>query len=131
MSDTDEIEKFIKEHGITKCPSRPAAVLGESTPGWRRDRERRAECANSDKRRSSHQKQLRAVAGYDSKDMSDYGTKDSARRKEAKRNRARAKRRDQQLRDEAKTKRRKKSIVPDNSEAPSADDMSFARWHGL
>ena len=41
--DEAEIRKFITERGVTKCPPAAAAVLGESTPGWRRNAERRAE----------------------------------------------------------------------------------------
>ena len=41
--DEADIRKFIAERGVTKCPPAPAAVLGESTPGWRRNAERRAE----------------------------------------------------------------------------------------
>jgi hypothetical protein len=39
----DEIRKFIAERGVTKCPPAPAAILGESTPGWRRSVERQVE----------------------------------------------------------------------------------------
>jgi hypothetical protein len=41
--DEAEIRKFIAERGVTKCPPAAAAVLGESTPGWRRSVERRTE----------------------------------------------------------------------------------------
>ena len=41
--DEMEIRKFIAERGVTKCPPAPAAVLGESTPGWRRSVERQVE----------------------------------------------------------------------------------------
>ena len=41
--DEAEIQKFIAERGVTKCPPSPAAVLGESSPGWRRSVERQAE----------------------------------------------------------------------------------------
>jgi len=41
--DESEITKFIAERGVTKCPPAAAAVLGESTPGWRRSVERQAE----------------------------------------------------------------------------------------
>jgi len=43
LSDDDEIKTFIAQRGITICPSQPAAVLGETTPGWRRKVEGRAE----------------------------------------------------------------------------------------
>jgi hypothetical protein len=39
----EEIRKFIAERGVTKCPPAAAAVLGESTPGWRRSVERQVE----------------------------------------------------------------------------------------
>src|ERR1044071_1735116 len=38
-----EISKFIAERRVTKCPPAAAAVLGESSPGWRRNAERQAE----------------------------------------------------------------------------------------
>ena len=41
--DEMEIRKFIAERGVTKCPPAAAAVLGESTPGWRRSVERHGE----------------------------------------------------------------------------------------
>lgn len=41
--DEAEIRKFIAERGVTKCPPSAAAVLGESTPGWRRSVERQVE----------------------------------------------------------------------------------------
>ena len=41
--DEAEIQKFIAERGVTKCPPAAAAVLGESTPGWRRSVERQVE----------------------------------------------------------------------------------------
>jgi hypothetical protein len=34
--DDDEIARFIAQRGVTKCPTRAAAVLGETSPGWRR-----------------------------------------------------------------------------------------------
>ena len=44
MADEEsEIRKFIAERGVTKCPPAPGAVLGESTPGWRRSVERQIE----------------------------------------------------------------------------------------
>jgi hypothetical protein len=42
-SEEDEIAKYLAQKGATKLPSKPAAVLGESTPGWRRNAERKAE----------------------------------------------------------------------------------------
>ena len=44
MADDEmEIRKFIAERGVTKCPPAAAAILGESTPGWRRSVERQVE----------------------------------------------------------------------------------------
>ena len=62
-SDEDEIAKYLAQKGATKLPPKPAAVLGESTPGWRRNAERRAE-HQSDKGRTRHQKALRTRAGF-------------------------------------------------------------------
>ena len=42
-SDEAEIRKFLADRGVTKCPPAAAGVLGESTPGWRRNAERQAE----------------------------------------------------------------------------------------
>jgi hypothetical protein len=43
MTDEDLIAKYLAKHGASKCPTRPAATLGESSPGWRRNVEREAE----------------------------------------------------------------------------------------
>jgi len=58
MSDDDEIKKFLTERGATICPPRPAAVLGETTPGWRRKVERRTEISPKQSRRDRFQKEL-------------------------------------------------------------------------
>jgi hypothetical protein len=60
MTDEDEIKKFIAERGVTVCPPRAAAVLGETTPGWRRNAEKRAEISNKSNRRDRLQKELAA-----------------------------------------------------------------------
>jgi hypothetical protein len=43
MTDEDLIAEYLAKYGTSKCPTRPAATLGESSPGWRRDVERQAE----------------------------------------------------------------------------------------
>lgn len=60
MSDDEEIKKFIEERGVTVCPPQPASVLGETTPGWRRNAERRTEKSHQSKRRDRLQKELAA-----------------------------------------------------------------------
>jgi hypothetical protein len=60
MTDEDEIKKFIAERGVTVCPPQPAAILGETTPGWRRNAERRTEKSHQSKRRDRLQNELAA-----------------------------------------------------------------------
>ena len=60
MSDDEEIKKFIKERGVTVCPPQAESVLGETTPGWRRNAERRTEKSHQSKRRDRLQKELAA-----------------------------------------------------------------------
>lgn len=43
IDDHDEIERHLAEHGVTQLPAAAAMCLGETTPGWRRDAERRAD----------------------------------------------------------------------------------------
>ena len=47
-NDDDEIAKWLKQKGATQCPPRAAHELGETSPGWRRNVERKAERAQSE-----------------------------------------------------------------------------------
>jgi hypothetical protein len=67
-NDEDEIKKFLAQKGATKLPPRAARELGESSPGWRRSAERKAERAHNDKAKERQQKVLRARAGLIDKD---------------------------------------------------------------
>jgi hypothetical protein len=58
MTDAEQIERFLAERGATKCPPKAAAVLGESTPGWRRKAEYKAEKIGG-KAFKKHQRALR------------------------------------------------------------------------
>jgi hypothetical protein len=62
-SDEDEIRKWLEKKGATKCPPRAAAVLGEASPGWRRERERKAEHAQSDRARKRANKARSGLVG--------------------------------------------------------------------
>jgi hypothetical protein len=66
--DDDEIAKYLAQKGATKCPPRAARELGESSPGWRRNAERKAERAQSERLRNRQQKALRDRAGFGGKD---------------------------------------------------------------
>ena len=55
----DEIQEFLRAHGVTRCPPRVAATLGQTTAGWRRKMEVRAEQRGS-KAQQRHQKLLAA-----------------------------------------------------------------------
>jgi hypothetical protein len=63
----DEIAKYLAQKGATKLPPRAARELGESSPGWRRNAERKAERAQSEKAKKRQQKVLRARAGLTDK----------------------------------------------------------------
>lgn len=60
MTDNDAIRAYLAKHGATICPPRAAAMLGETTPGWRRNVERRAEATHSKTRRARLQTGLEA-----------------------------------------------------------------------
>ena len=60
MTDDDAVKAYLAKHGATICPPRAAAVLGETTPGWRRNAERRAEVTHSKHRRARLQTELEA-----------------------------------------------------------------------
>jgi hypothetical protein len=60
MTDDEAIKAYLAKHGATICPPRAAAVLGETTPGWRRNAERRAEVTHSKRRRARLQTELEA-----------------------------------------------------------------------
>jgi hypothetical protein len=62
-NDDDEIAKWLKQKGATQCPPRAAHELGETSPGWRRNVERKAERAQSENVRKRQQKALRERAG--------------------------------------------------------------------
>lgn len=61
----DEIKKFFANRGATKCPPRAAAVLGESTPGWRRHAERKAERGGKAGKRQQRALRERAGLGHE------------------------------------------------------------------
>ena len=63
-SDDDEIAKYLAQKGATKLPPRAARELGETSPGWRRNAERRAERAQSEKLRKRQQRTLQERAGF-------------------------------------------------------------------
>jgi hypothetical protein len=63
-NDEDEIRQWLEQKGATKCPPRPARELGESSPGWRRNAERKAERTQTDRARKRLQRALRARAGF-------------------------------------------------------------------
>jgi hypothetical protein len=63
-NDEDEIRQWLEQKGATKCPPRAAAILGESTPGWRRNAERKAEHAEGGRAHKRQQRALRARAGF-------------------------------------------------------------------
>jgi len=63
MADDEmEIQKFIAERGVTKCPPSAAAVLGESTPGWRRSVERQVERRKGKRARKAGKRLQTALA---------------------------------------------------------------------
>jgi hypothetical protein len=62
-NDDDEIAKWLKQKGATQCPPRAAHELGETSPGWRRNVERKSERAQSENVRKRQQKALRERAG--------------------------------------------------------------------
>jgi hypothetical protein len=62
--DDDEIAKYLAQKGATKCPPKAARELGETSPGWRRERERKAERAQSEKAQKRQQKALRDRASF-------------------------------------------------------------------
>jgi hypothetical protein len=62
--DDDEIAKYLARQGATKCPPKAARELGEVSSGWRRERERRAERAQSERAQKRQQKALRERAGF-------------------------------------------------------------------
>jgi len=63
-SDEDEIAKWLQQKGATKLPPRAARELGESSPGWRRNAERKAERAQSEKAKNRQQRALCERAGF-------------------------------------------------------------------
>ncbi|HEV2546933.1 MAG TPA: hypothetical protein VGU20_06325 [Stellaceae bacterium] len=63
-SDEDEIAKYLAQKGATKLPPQPARELGETSPGWRRNAERKAERAQSDRAKKRQQRALRERAGF-------------------------------------------------------------------
>jgi hypothetical protein len=63
-NDDDEIARFLAQKGATKLPPKPARELGETSPGWRRSAERKAERAQSDKAKQRQQRALRERAGF-------------------------------------------------------------------
>ena len=63
-TDDDEIAKYLAQKGATKLPPKAAAVLGESTPGWRRNAERKAERSQSDRAGKRQQRVLRERGGF-------------------------------------------------------------------
>ena len=67
-NDDDEIARFLAQKGATKLPPRAARELGESSPGWRRNAERKAERAHSEKAKERQQKSLRVRAGLTDQD---------------------------------------------------------------
>jgi hypothetical protein len=60
MTAAAAIKASLAKHGATICLPRSAAVLGETTPGWRRNAERRAEVTHSKTRRARLQTELEA-----------------------------------------------------------------------
>jgi hypothetical protein len=67
-SEDDEIAKYLAQKGATKLPPRAARELGESSPGWRRNAERKAERAQSEKAKKRQQRALRQRAGLADED---------------------------------------------------------------
>ena len=63
-NDEDEIRQWLEQKGATKCPPRAARELGETSPGWRREVERKAERAQGSKSHKRQQRALRARAGF-------------------------------------------------------------------
>ena len=63
-NDDDEIAKFLAQKGATKLPPKAARELGETSPGWRRNAERKAERAQSDRAKKRQQKTLQERAGF-------------------------------------------------------------------
>ena len=63
-SDEDEIAKYLAQKGATKLPPKAAHELGEASPGWRRNAERKSERAQSDRAKKRQQRALRERAGF-------------------------------------------------------------------
>jgi hypothetical protein len=63
-SDDDEIAKYLARKGATKLPPRAARELGETSPSWRRNAERKAERSQSDRLRKRQQRALQERAGF-------------------------------------------------------------------
>lgn len=65
QADAKAIAEYLATHGVKKLKAMPARELGESTPGWRREAERKAEGISNNKRYARHQQRLkRRLAGY-------------------------------------------------------------------
>jgi hypothetical protein len=64
MSDEEEIAKWLAQKGATVCPPKAARELGETSPGWRREAERKAERSQGERLRRRQQKALRERAGF-------------------------------------------------------------------
>jgi hypothetical protein len=58
-SDEEEIAKWLAQKGATKCPPKAARELGETSPGWRREIERKAERSQSERASRRQQRALR------------------------------------------------------------------------
>jgi hypothetical protein len=58
VTDDEAIKAYLAKHGVTICPPRAAAELGETTPGWRRNAERRVEITHSKRKTARLQKEL-------------------------------------------------------------------------
>jgi hypothetical protein len=58
MTDDDAIKAYLAKHGATICPPHAAAVLGETSPGWRRNAERRVEMTRSKRKTARLQNEL-------------------------------------------------------------------------
>lgn len=56
MNDDDQVAEFLRTKGATILPPREAAAMGETTPGWRRNAERREERKQKRKLEKSEQK---------------------------------------------------------------------------
>lgn len=59
-SDDELIAAFIAKRGVVKLPDQAAAEMGESSPGWRRKVEYRAEKTTSKKAKRRQQRKLRS-----------------------------------------------------------------------